>query len=57
MAGALAYRATPVGIKARFFTAVDLIMQLATVRQQNRLREFSNRAVIGPKLLVIDEIG
>ncbi|MGF6304837.1 DNA replication protein DnaC [Paraburkholderia sp. WC7.3d] len=33
------------------------MMQLAAARQQNRLREFFNRAVIGPRLLVIDEIG
>ncbi|VVE59163.1 Insertion sequence IS5376 putative ATP-binding protein [Pandoraea horticolens] len=32
-------------------------MQLATARQQNRLREFFNRAVVGPKLLVIDATG
>jgi DNA replication protein DnaC len=44
-------------IKTRVITAADLMMQLATARQQNRLREFFNRAVIGPKLLVIDEIG
>ncbi|ARU21848.1 hypothetical protein RSSE_c1428 [Ralstonia solanacearum] len=53
----LAYRATQAGIKTRFITAADLMMQLATARQQNRLREFFNRAVIGPRLLVIDEIG
>ena len=51
------YRATQAGIKTRFITAADLMMQLATARQQNRLREFFNRAVIGPRLLVIDEIG
>ena len=53
----MAYRATQAGIKTRFITAADLMMQLATARQQNRLREFFNRAVVGPKLLVIDEIG
>jgi len=57
IASALAYRATQAGIKTRFITAADLMMQLATARQQNRLREFFNRAVIGPKLFVIDEIG
>uniref|UniRef100_UPI001E3FFC7C IS21-like element helper ATPase IstB n=3 Tax=Ralstonia solanacearum TaxID=305 RepID=UPI001E3FFC7C len=57
IASALAYRATQAGIKTRFITAADLMMQLATARQQNRLREFFNRAVIGPRLLVIDEIG
>ena len=57
IACALAYRATQAGIKTRFTTAADLMMQLATAKQQNRLREFFNRAVVGPKLLVIDEIG
>jgi len=56
VADARAYRATQAGIKTRFITAADLMMQLATARQQNRLREFFNRVVIGPKLLVIDEI-
>lgn len=32
-------------------------MQLATARQPNRLKEFFNRAVVGPRLLVIDQIG
>ena len=57
IASALAYRATQAGIKTRFITAADLMMQLATARQQNRLKEFFNRAVVGPRLLVIDEIG
>jgi DNA replication protein DnaC len=57
IATSLAYRATQAGIKTRFITAADLMMQLAAARQQNRLREFFNRAVIGPRLLVIDEIG
>ena len=33
------------------------MMQLATARQQGRLREYFNRAVMGPRLLVVDEIG
>ena len=57
IATSLAYRAAEAGIKTRFITATDLVMQLAATRQQNRLREFFNRAVIGPRLLVIDEIG
>ena len=57
IATSLAYRAAQAGIKTRFITAADLMMQLAAARQQNRLREFFNRAVIGPRLLVIDEIG
>lgn len=57
LATALAYRATQAGLKTRFITAADLMMQLATARQQDRLKAYFNRAVVGPKLLVVDEIG
>jgi DNA replication protein DnaC len=56
-AQALAYRAVMAGIKSRFITAADLMLQLATARKQERLREYFNRAVVGPRLLIIDEIG
>jgi DNA replication protein DnaC len=54
---ALAYRAVMAGIKTRFITAADLMLQLATARAQGRLKQYFNRAVIGPRLLAIDEIG
>jgi DNA replication protein DnaC len=54
---ALAYRAVMAGIKIRFITAADLMMQLAIAKNQSRLKEYFNRAVIGPRLLVVDEIG
>lgn len=57
LAIALAYRAVMAGIKVRFISAADLMLQLATARNQGRLNEYFNRAVIGPKLLVVDEIG
>jgi DNA replication protein DnaC len=57
LAQALAYRAVMAGIKTRFITAADLMLQLATARKQERLREYFNRAIVGPRLLVIDEIG
>jgi DNA replication protein DnaC len=57
LAVALAYRAVMAGIKVRFITAADLMLQLATARTQGRLTEYFNRAVIGPRLLVVDEIG
>ena len=57
IATALAYRATMAGIKTRFITAADLMLQLATARGQGRLKEYFNRAIIGPRLLVVDEIG
>ncbi len=54
---ALCHRAVMAGYKARFITAADLMMQLAGAKTQSRLKEYFNRAVLGPKLLVIDEIG
>jgi DNA replication protein DnaC len=42
--------------KARFNTAADLMMQLTAAEAQNRLKEYFNRAVLDPKLLVVDEI-
>ncbi len=57
LACALAYRATLAGIKTRFITAADLMLQLAAAHRQDRLKEYFNRAVMGPRLLVIDEIG
>jgi DNA replication protein DnaC len=57
IATALAYRAAMAGIKTRFISAADLMLQLATARSQGRLKEYFNRAVIGPRVLVVDEIG
>jgi DNA replication protein DnaC len=54
---ALAHRAVTAGHKVRFITAAELMLQLAAARCQGRLKEYFNRAVLGPKLLVVDEIG
>jgi len=54
---ALSYRAVMAGHKARFITAADLMLQLAAAKSQGRLKEYFNRAVLGPKLLAVDEIG
>jgi len=54
---ALAHRAVMAGHKVRFIGAADLMMQFATAKAQGRLKEYFNRAVLGPKLLVVDEIG
>ena len=50
----LCHRAVMAGHKGRFITASDLMMQLAAAKSQGRLREYFNRAVLGPKLLVVD---
>ena len=57
MALALAHRALVAGHKVRFLTAADLMLQLASAKSQGRLKEYFNRAVLGPKLLIVDEIG
>ena len=57
IATALAYRACMAGIKVRFISAADLMMQLAAANAQNKLKTYFSRAILGPKLLVIDEIG
>jgi DNA replication protein DnaC len=57
LALSLAYRAVMAGIKTRFITAADLMIQLAAANAQGRLKGYFNRAIIGPKLLVVDEMG
>ncbi len=54
---ALGHRAVMTGHKVRFISAADLMLQLAAAKSQGRLKEYFNRAVLGPKLLVVDEIG
>ena len=54
---ALGYRAVMAGHKVRFIGAADLMLQLAAAKAQGRLKEYFGRAVLGPKLLIIDEIG
>ena len=57
LALALAYQSIMRGIKVRFITAADLMLQLATAKKQERLDAYLKRSVLSPKLLVIDEIG
>ncbi|WP_407070991.1 ATP-binding protein [Xanthomonas albilineans] len=54
---ALCQRAMLARHKAWFITAADLMMQPAAAKAQNWLKDDFNGAVLGPKLLVIDEIG
>ena len=57
LAIALGYLATQRGIKTRFITAADLVLQLETAQCQGRLKEYMNRTVMPYRLLIIDEIG
>jgi len=54
---ALGYLATQAGLKTRFMTAADLLLQLDTAQRQGRLKQTLQRSVNGPSLLIIDEIG
>lgn len=57
LAVALGYNATQNGIKTRFVSAADLMLQLTAAHRQGRLKEFLRRGIQGPKLLIIDEVG
>lgn len=57
LAIALGHRAAMAGIKTRFITAADLMLQLATAARQDRLKHYMNHAIFGPRLLIIDELG
>lgn len=57
LAVALGYRAAQSGIKTRFISAADLMLQLGAANRQERLKEYMSRTVLGPRLLIIDEIG
>lgn len=57
IACALGYKAVQAGIKTRFITAADLILQLATAQRQDKYKHVMQRSVVAPKLLIIDEIG
>lgn len=57
LAVALGYRAAQSGIKTRFISAADLMLQLGAANRQERLKEYMSRVVLGPRLLIIDEIG
>ncbi len=57
LAISLGYAATQCGIKTRFITAADLMINLETAYQEGRYKEALKTIVNGPKLLIIDEIG
>jgi DNA replication protein DnaC len=57
IAAALAYKACMAGIKVRFTTAADLMIQLAVAHAHDKLKAYFARSILAPKLLIIDEIG
>ena len=53
----LGYLATQSGIKVRFITAADLVFQLEKAQQQGRFETYMRRSLLGPGILIIDEVG
>jgi DNA replication protein DnaC len=57
LAIALGLKATERGYKVRFITAADLVLQLEKARREARFDQYLRRAILGPRLLILDEIG
>ncbi len=57
LAIAMGYEAVRAGIKVRFTTAADLLLQLSTAQRQGRYKTTLQRGVMASRLLIIDEIG
>lgn len=57
LAIAMGYEAVCAGIKVRFITAADLLLQLSTAQRQGRYKTTLHRGVMAPKRLIIDGIG
>ncbi|HAT8866524.1 TPA: IS21-like element helper ATPase IstB [Legionella pneumophila] len=54
---ALGFLATLAGMKTRFISAADLLLQLDAAQRQGKLKQTMQRCVNAPSLLIIDEIG
>ena len=50
LAMSLGYKAVSAGIKTRFITAADLMMQLSTAKKQDRLDSYLKRIVMATKV-------
>ena len=57
MAIALGYLAAQAGIKVKFITAADLMLQMEAAYRQSKYKEIMSRVVCHARLLIIDEIG
>ena len=57
LAIALGLAAVQAGMKTRFTTAADLMLQLAAAERQQRLEQYLRAAIMSPRLLIIDEVG
>lgn len=57
LAIALGYKAVQAGLKTRFISAADLVLNLMNAQRQDKYKSHLQRAVQAPQLLIIDEIG
>nr|ADN88314.2 IstB [Rhizobium sp. CTN-15] len=57
LAIAIGYAATQAGIKTKFITAADLMLQLEAARRQERYDAVLRHNILGPRLLIVDKIG
>lgn len=57
LAIALGYLATQAGIKTKFISAADLMLQLETAQRQGKYKSVLQRVINHPRLLIIDEVG
>lgn len=57
IACALGYLTAQAGMKVRFFTAADLVVQLQNAKRQDRYTTFVRSNILAPRLLIIDEMG
>ncbi|MGI9214628.1 MAG: IS21-like element helper ATPase IstB [Gammaproteobacteria bacterium] len=57
LAIALGYFATQRGIKVKFITAADLILQIEAAIRQDRYSYYIRNQISGPRILIVDEIG
>src|SRR5699024_5890184 len=57
LAIALGYLAAQAALKVKFISAADLLLQLETAQRQGRYKSFLRRSILGPSLLIVDEIG
>lgn len=56
LAIALGYLATQSGLKVRFITAADMVLQLEKAQTHGRLDTYIKRSLLGPSILIIDEL-
>lgn len=57
LAIAMGHAAVQAGMKTRFTTAADLMLQLAVAERQQRFGQYLRAAIMSPRLLIIDEVG